>query len=311
MYETHFGFQEKPFTLLPDPAFLFLGKQHSAALSLLEYSLENEAGFAVLTGAIGSGKTTLIRHVLDDAAKNLVVGLVSNTHPNFGELLRWALFAFGVEPKGADKAALYQAFVDFLLEQYAGNRRTVLVIDEAQNLGPDALEELRLLSNVNADKHQILQTILVGQPQLRELLQQPELTQFVQRIAVHFHLDPLSHTETTGYIRHRLALAGGDPELFDAAACALVYRYGGGVPRVINVICDTALVYGYGAGLPGITAEVVREVVRDKVRAGLFSLPRGIDEDELDGVHSREAPAATDAEAPTADVHTAVQSPRS
>jgi general secretion pathway protein A len=310
MYETHFGFREKPFTLLPDPAFLFLGKQHSAALSLLEYSLENEAGFAVLTGAIGSGKTTLIRHVLDHAARDLVVGLVSNTHPNFGELLRWALFAFGVEPKGPDKAALFQTFVNFLLEQYARNRRTVLIIDEAQNLGPDALEELRLLSNVNADKHQILQTILVGQPQLRELLQQPALSQFVQRIAVHFHLDPLNHTETTGYIRHRLALAGGDPELFDGAACALVYRYSSGLPRVINVICDTALVYGYGAGVSRIGAEVIREVVRDKVRAGLFSLPQGIDDDELAGIHSGETPAATDPEAPTTDVQTAVRSPR-
>ena len=198
MYKAFYGFKEKPFSLLPDPGFLYLSKNHRMALAMLEYGFLNQAGFTVITGEIGSGKTTLIRHLLGEIARDQIVtvGLVSNTHRSFGELLQWVLLAFKLEYRGKEKVELYQTLADFLSREFDQGRRTVLIIDEAQNLSVQSLEQLRMLSNINADKDQILQLILIGQPGLRETLRLPELEQFAQRIAVDFHLQPLDLQET-------------------------------------------------------------------------------------------------------------------
>ena len=271
MYEAFFGFREKPFTLLPDPAFLYLGKKHSAAYSMLEYGILNHAGFTVVTGEIGCGKTTLIRHLLNHLEQDVTVGLISNTHKSFGELLQWVMLAFGLEYRGRNKVRMYQAFTDFLIGEYAHNRRTVLIIDEAQNLKPKTLEELRMLSNINADKHQVLQLILVGQPELRTMLRKPELAQFAQRVAVDYHLGALNREETSEYIKHRLSQAGGKSGLFTNQACNLVYDSTDGIPRLINVLCDTALVYGYAELRKRISDAQIVAVLADKAKSGVFA----------------------------------------
>lgn len=272
MYESFYNFREKPFSLLPDPAFLFLSEKHRLALTMLQYGIVNQAGFTVVTGEIGSGKTTLIRQVLSEVGDDISVGLVSNTHRNFGELMQWVLLAFGLEYRDKKKIELYQTLADFIVKEYSQDRRTVLIIDEAQNLSPEALEELRMMSNINADKDQVLQLILVGQPGLRETLRLPELQQFAQRVAVDYSLRPLNLEETWNYIRHRLKLAGGDAGLFETKACAAVYYYTGGIPRLVNVLCDTALVYGFAEQKRRIDAAIICDVVRDKSRGGIFPI---------------------------------------
>jgi len=273
MYEPFFGFREKPFSLLPDPAFLYLGRRHSMALAMLEYGIRNQAGFTVVAGEIGAGKTTLIRRLLDSIDTDVTVGLISHTHSSFSELLEWVLLAFGLEYQGLEKVGRFQRFNEFLIGEYAKRRRTVLIIDEAQNLGPETLEELRMLSNINADKSLVLQLVLVGQPELRDLLRRPELKQFAQRVSVAFYLEALSADEVTSYVRHRLKVAGGDPQLFDDDAMTLLHQASRGVPRVINTICDMALVYAYAAGQPGIDRAILEEVVRDRAATGLFDEP--------------------------------------
>ena len=271
MYETFYGFREKPFSIIPDPSFLYFSSKHSTALALLEYGLMNQAGFNVITGEIGTGKTTLIRYLLSQVDRDVTVGLISNTHRSFGELLQWILFAFKLEHRGKDKVEMFQDFLEFLLQEYSHNRRTVLIVDEAQNMTPDTLEELRMLSNVNTDKDQVLQLILVGQAGLRETLRRPEMEQFAQRIAVDYHLASLEREETRAYIRHRIKVAGGsDPLLFDDAACDVVFQYSHGVPRLINLLCDAALVYGFAEQRPRIEARIIEEVAQDKQKGGIF-----------------------------------------
>jgi general secretion pathway protein A len=274
MYESFYGFKEKPFSLLPDPTFLYLASQHSNALAMLEYGLETQAGFTVITGEIGCGKTTLIRHLLNNVDRDVTVGLLSNTQRSIGELLQWILLAFGLDYHAKEKVALYQAFYDFVIDEYSRNRRTVLIIDEAQNLGAETLEELRMLSNVNADKDLVLQLILVGQPQLREILRGRELVQFAQRIAVDYYLPPLTRVQATEYINHRLKVAGGDPRLFESGACDILHTFSRGIPRLINILCDTALVYGYAVQAKRVDVALVREVVADKSDSVLFSQRR-------------------------------------
>jgi len=271
VYERLYGFREKPFSILPDPSFLFFSRKHRMALDLLEYGMMNQAGFNVITGEIGTGKTTLVRHVLNQLDRDVTVGIISNTHRSFGELLQWILFAFKLEHRGKEKVEMFQDFLDFLIDQYAQNRRTLLIVDEAQNMSGDALEELRMLSNVNADKDQVLQMILVGQAGLRDMLRQPEFEQFAQRIAVDYHLEPLDAEETRAYIYHRIKVAGGTgARIFDSAACDAVYEHSRGVPRLINLLCDTALVYGFAKHKSAIDALTVHEVAYDKRKGGIF-----------------------------------------
>lgn len=271
MYEAIYGFRERPFSLLPDPAFLFLAQQHSSALAMLEYGLTCQAGFTVITGEVGCGKTTLIRHLLNNVERDVTVGLLTNTHAAIGELLQWVLLSFGLDYKQEGKVALYEVFLNFVIGEYAKNRRTVLIIDEAQNLGIETLEELRMLSNINADKDQVLQLILVGQPELRLMLKSPNLTQFAQRVSVDYYLRPFEREQSIAYIAHRLSCAGGDSSLIDPAACDLIHRYARGVPRLINTLCDTALVYGYAERADRIGADIVRAVLEDRADSILFS----------------------------------------
>ncbi|MEM6639996.1 MAG: AAA family ATPase [Pseudomonadota bacterium] len=271
MYESFYGFSEKPFTLLPDPSFLYLGKKHRMALTMLQYGMLNNAGFSVVTGEIGSGKTTLIRRLLDEMEKDTTVGLISNTHQSFGDLLQWVLMSFGLEYKGMEKVELYERFVNFVVDEYSRNKRTVLIIDEAQNLAVETLEELRMLSNINADKNQVLQLVLVGQPELRATLMLPSLKQFAQRISVSYHLEALTSQETVDYIHHRISVAGGEPGIFPEAACSMVWYYSRGVPRVINSICDTALVYGFAEQVNEIAGSVIKDVVKDRKLGGIFA----------------------------------------
>lgn len=270
MYASFFGFDEAPFSLLPDIDFLFLGPHHASALHMLEYGLETKAGFVVLTGAVGSGKTTLLRQYMKSAGQNLTLGMITNPTPSIGSLLEWVTLAFDIPMKdGIDKASLYHRFVDFLLDQYGKGHSVVLIIDEAQNMPPETLEELRMLSNVNNEKDMLLQIILVGQPELRDTLSAPALKQFVQRISVHYHLEPLTPLETAHYIHHRLRQAKGAPDLFPAETCAAVYFFTEGVPRLINLLCDQALTYAFADDRQRISPEDIAEVVLDRAKAGL------------------------------------------
>lgn len=263
MYESFYGLREKPFSLLPDPSFLYFGQPHSMAYAVLEYGVLNQAGFTAITGEVGSGKTTLIRHLLSRIGGRITVGLITNTGNLERDLLRWVLLAFNQNHSSRDAVKLHAAFEAFLIDQYARGGRTVLLVDEAQNLTVGTLEELRMLSNINSDKDLLLQIVLVGQPELREKLERPELRQFAQRISASYHLGPLSKSDSIAYIRHRLAHAGAATPIFTEEACAAVYAGSNGVPRLINILCDTALVYGYAEGATEIGPSTVADVVRD------------------------------------------------
>jgi general secretion pathway protein A len=264
MYERHFGFTVKPFALTPDPAFLYASRQHAMALTMLEYGLESQAAFSLLTGDIGSGKTTLVRKLLRQLGDQVAVGLISNTHGRFKSIHGWALSALGVAPKDDSEIAIYEALVDSFVHGYAKGRRTLLIFDEAQNLSIEALEELRLLSNVNSEKDLVLQILLVGQPELRAKLLRPELEQFAQRVSVDFHLRPLDRHETHAYICHRLEVAGGDADLFLPDAIEFMYARTNGVPRLLNQLGDFALVYAFADGRSTIDADLIAQVVRDR-----------------------------------------------
>jgi type II secretory pathway predicted ATPase ExeA len=246
---------------------------HRMAFTMLEFGVTNNAGFTVITGAIGSGKTTLLRFLLKKLSANVTMGLISNSPQGRLELLQWILMAFN-QPFDGDYPTLFKRLQDFLYRQHASRRRTILIIDEAQNLGLEALEHLRMLSNINADKHQILQLIIVGQPQLRELLLDPQLHQFAQRISADFHLQPLSESEVANYIAFRLQAAGGKRIMFTLDAAAKIARASGGIPRMINILCDTALVYGFANGLQTISSELVSEVIADKQQFSILPLQK-------------------------------------
>lgn len=270
MYESYYGLREKPFALVPDPAFMFPSRHHQFALMMLEYAVMNRASFSLLTGEVGSGKTMLIRRLLARLGDDIKVGLISNTNRHFGKLLQWVCLAFGLEFRDKDAADLYQTFVDFLVQQYAAGRRVLLIVDEAQNLDALLLEELRVLSNVNADQHLVLQTILVGQPELRDALRRADLSQFAQRISTDYHLPTLTMQETRLYVRHRLSVAGGNPDLIETDAIDLAWSRGGGVPRLVNQLCDTALVYGFAEQRERIDLAMMAQVVEDRTAGGIF-----------------------------------------
>jgi len=274
MYESHYQLREKPFALTPNPGFLFPSRHHQFAAMMLEYGIVNQAGFFLLTGEVGSGKTLLIRQLLGRIGAETKVGLISNTNRNLGRLLQWVSMAFELPYRGKEDAELYEQFADFLIAEYAAGRRVLLIVDEAQNLDLLMLEELRILSNLNADKHLVLQTLLVGQPELRDTLARRDLRQFAQRISIDYHLPALTLEETGNYVRHRLHIAGGSIELFDPDAIALAHQHSGGVPRLINQLCDLALVYGFAAQRQNIDVEIMTQVIGDRSAGGLFTPPR-------------------------------------
>jgi general secretion pathway protein A len=269
MYEAFYGLRKKPFSILPNGNVIYWGRMHRMAFAMLEFGVLNHAGFTVVTGEIGSGKTTLVRHLLTKIGDDVNVGMIANTPRGRDELLRWIMMSLG-QPIEGDYLVVFKRFQDFLHEQDRKQHWTVLVIDEAQNLGLEALEELRMLSNLNSDERQILQLILIGQPQLREQLRDPKLEQFAQRVSVDCHLRPLEETDVPQYIDFRLRAVGANRALFTDEACALVAKASRGVPRVINILCDTAMVYGFSASADTITAELVSQVITDKQTYGVF-----------------------------------------
>ncbi|QGU31565.1 AAA family ATPase [Thermochromatium tepidum] len=271
MYESFFGFQDKPFSLLPDPGFFYPSQIHRQALTLLEYSLYNQPGFTVITGEIGSGKTTLIRYLLGRLEQDMTVGLISCTQQPLGRLLDWICATFDIQASH-DYVAQHRAFVDFLADQYAKGRKTLLIIDEAQNLGRDTLEEIRLLSNVNSERDILLQVLLLGQPELRDRLRQAGLEQFSQRISASYHLGRMSLEDSCRYVRHRLRSAGGRSDIFTPEACHAIFHYSRGIPRLINLICDTALVFAYGEGESRIDARFIDTFVRSDGAHLLFAI---------------------------------------
>lgn len=272
MYESFYGLKEKPFSMLPDPGFLYLSKKHQKALTLFEYGLMNHAGFCVISGEIGSGKTTILRKLLENMDRNITVGMITNTHKGFGNLMDWVLSAFSLHETGLNDVEKHQRFIDFLLEQYADRKTTLLIVDEAQNMEADKLEELRMLSNVNSDKDQVIQIILAGQPELKDTLQLPELKQFVQRISVDYHLGSLDSEDTHAYIAHRLSVAGAESSIFTEEACDLIFKYSGGTPRLINLLCDTAMVYGFADQQKIIGEDIVVEMILERMQGSLVPL---------------------------------------
>jgi general secretion pathway protein A len=261
MYEDFYGLEERPFTLIPDPDYLFLGSQHKLARAYLEYGLKERLGFVVLTGEVGSGKTTLIKSLLRDQPASQRLGVLYQTSVEAEDLLDLLLKEFAVRGHfGGSRTARLGAFNQFLLSAYGRGEPAVLVVDEAQNLGPGALEELRLLSNLQAEKEPLLQVILVGQPGLRDRLRHPALRQLAQRVAIHYHLNPLDQVETREYIQFRLARAGGSG-IFTASALDKLYNYTQGVPRRINAWCDLALVAGFAEGRHELDGEFIDLVI--------------------------------------------------
>ena len=276
MYRQHFGLKAKPFSLIPDPKFLHFSDKHKVAYSLLEYGLHEQSGLTVITGEVGSGKTTLIRHLLSEIDQSeLAIGLINNTHASLGDLTQWVALAFGIAHEDKDKVTLFRDVQDYLINEWANGKRAVLIVDEAQNMDKETLEELRLYTNINADGEQFLQIVLVGQPELRDILRAPELAQMAQRVSVEYHIEPLGWQDTANYIRHRLATASNEESveasshIFDSVAIAVIFYFSGGVPRLINTLCDFALVHAYAMGLQTINHSIALEVVRGRTIGGV------------------------------------------
>jgi len=241
---------------------------------MLEFGVMNSAGFTVVTGEVGCGKTTLVRYLLRRLDDHVTACVISNTPRPQDGFLPWLMMSLDLPFEGA-YPSLFKQFQKFLLDQSAEGRRTIVIVDEAQNLGMEALEELRMLSNLNTEKCQVLQIILVGQPQLREMLRAPQLLQFAQRISSDFHLKPMNIDEVTEYINFRLKSVGASAQLFADDACKMIGEVSRGVPRTINVLCDTALVYGYASQNGQITAEIVETVIKNKEQFGV--VPFGLE----------------------------------
>jgi putative secretion ATPase (PEP-CTERM system associated) len=242
MYTSFFGFTCKPFQLTPDPEFLFLSRVHKRALTYLNYGISENFGFILVTGEIGTGKTTIMRTLLKQVPQEIRIARVNNTKVTSEQLISMINEDFGIDTKGKDKTQLLSELADFLIRLYGERKRAVLIIDEAQNLSPDLLEEIRLLSNLETDKSKLLQIVLIGQPELNSTLSRVELEQLRQRIAFRTHISPLSREETEAYIRHRLRVAGNENGVsFEEGVMDAIYDFSKGTPRLINVLCEFSL----------------------------------------------------------------------
>jgi putative secretion ATPase (PEP-CTERM system associated) len=294
MYERFYDLRERPFALSPDPDYLYPSRVHREALDYLRYGLESHAGFVVITGEIGSGKTTLLQTLLRGVDSQTTVGRIVNTMLEPRELLETIMIDFGLEPAGKSKPLLLRDLAQYLVDQRLAGRMVLLVIDEAQNLTLEALEELRMLSNLETEKSKLLQVVLVGQPNLREKLGAPELEQLRQRITVSYHLQPLDAEETANYINHRLRKAAiGSPVEFPRDATAAIHARSRGVPRIINVICDAALVFGYAEERRTMNLALVQEVLAELELTGVLPSPGSTNTTEA-------APVATPVSVPAA-----------
>ena len=272
MYEQHFDLAEKPFSLSPDPSFLYFSKGHLRAMTMLEYGLTNQAGFTLISGEVGCGKTTLIRRLLSNLDDSYEVGLISNTHAAFGDLMDLVLHSFDLDYTNKSTMEKYRIFEKFLIDKYSEGKNTVLVVDEAQNLNAEMLEELRVISNINSEKDQVLQVILSGQPEVRDTLKQPGMRQFAQRISSDFHLEPLGLKQIEKYIKHRVKTAGCERDLFTDKAAQLIFKFSHGIPRLINSFCDMALVYAFADDLDEVDWRTVMRVAVDRKNQGSLGI---------------------------------------
>jgi general secretion pathway protein A len=263
MYLEHFKLRELPFRLSPDPAFLYPSQIHSRAKAYMESTIWFTDGFVVITGEIGSGKTTLIETFLKELDQDVVVAQINQTQVSPIEFLQAVLAQFGFSPFRMRKAELLATLNNFLIEQYANGRKVLLIVDEAQNLSNKVLEEVRLLSGVETTKEKVLRIILAGQPELNARLDSPELTQLRQRVRLRFHLSALTELEMAAYVRHRLAIAGATHEIFEQDTLPLVYRYTGGIPRLVNTLCDTSLLAAFAQDQLTVGVATVQEAIEE------------------------------------------------
>jgi general secretion pathway protein A len=272
MYESFYGFKEKPFDLHPDSDYLYMSRVHENTYTHLEYAILENKGFVVVTGEIGSGKTTLTNYLLNKIGDDIQVGLVNNTNILPAEFLNMVCKEFELDPKTNDKAELIDILSGYLIDQFAAGERVVLIIDEAQNLTNDTMEEIRMLSNIETEKHHLIQIILVGQPELKFKLQQSNLKQLAQRVTVHCHLKGLEKDEVAQYINHRLEVGGGQRmDLFHRETIEAIAVYSRGIPRLINVLCDSSLVYGFADELQTIGQDVLDNVYEELKSLGTFT----------------------------------------
>lgn len=279
IYTSFFGLTERPFSLVPDPEFLFWSDSHVRAYTMLEYGIVTRAPITLITGEVGAGKTTILHHLLKSLDDDIRVGLIANANGGRGELLRWVLQALGQPTEAGDTYVdLFGRFQQFLIDVYATGGRVILIFDEAQNMSRESLEELRMFTNINANKDELLQLVLIGQPELRDMISRPDLEQFAQRVSSAFHLKAMDAETVSAYIAHRMAVAGAHDEVFSDDACAAIYKNTGGVPRLVNQLCDLCLVYAFTAESRQVSQLTVDLVMADGVffsglKASVMVLP--------------------------------------
>ncbi len=272
MYESFYGLREKPFQITPNPAFLYISEKYANALTYLEYGLMERTSFILLTGEVGAGKTTLVRHMLGQIDTKVDVAMILNTNVSSEQLLYMILTQYEITGGQGGKARMLDALNQSLIDRFSRNRHALLIIDEAQNLSREAMEEIRMLSNLQSNDQMLLQVMLVGQPEIIRYLKRPDMTQLNQRISIACHLPALTRKETGEYIACRLKKAGGNPGIFTRQAVQRIFLASRGIPRTINILCDSALVYGFADEHRSIGAPVIDQVLRDRGEVGLWSM---------------------------------------
>jgi general secretion pathway protein A len=279
LYTEHFGLAIRPFALTPDPDFLFWPSAHARAYTMLEYGVRHHAPITLITGDVGAGKTTLLLHLVRSLGSEFRVGLVSNPHGSRAELLRWVLHSLE-QPAELEESYvdLFSRFQSYILSEYADGRTVVLIFDEAQNLSPEALEELRMFININSGKDEVLQLVLIGQPELRDMVSRPGMRQFAQRVAASYHLTAMDLKTVRAYIPHRLRIAGCERRIFSPTAVNTIYELTNGVPRLVNQLCDLALVYAFTKDKSVVTKATLQQILDDGV---FFAAHAKGDKDEI------------------------------